>query len=113
MKIEVKENKDKSKTIITLEDYWFNFKDKTIRIPAGYRSDGASVPRIFWGLLSPPIDPITLEPSVAHDFLYDIKIAPRREIDYWYIMELSNNGYPDWKCILTLIGIRAGGRMHY
>lgn len=86
-----------------------------VTIPAGYVSDGASVPRFFWRLLSPPIDPITIAPSIAHDWLYDNATRlglDRADCDSWYCDALRRNGYPLWKCLLTYIGIRLFGRLH-
>ena len=85
---------------------------RTVTVPKGYLSDGASVPRILWRLLSPPIDPITLTPSIVHDWLYDHGSAlglTRIEADAWYADALHQNGYPAWKCLLTYAGTRLGG----
>ena len=85
-------------------------------VPAGYVSDGASVPRLFWRLLSPPIDPVTLAPSIIHDWLYDNAWRydlTRLECDRWYRDALVANGYPLWKANLTYIGIRLVGWRHW
>lgn len=85
-------------------------------VPAGYSSDGASVPRVFWRLLSPPIDPITIAPSIIHDFLYDYAWKydiTRDECDRWYRTALIAQGYPRWKANLTYIGIRLFGWRHW
>ena len=87
-----------------------------VTIPAGYVSDGASVPRFFWRLLSPPVDPVTLAPSIAHDWLYDNSRRynlGRLECDIWYYYALMENGYPLWKCELTYWAIRLFGWMHW
>jgi hypothetical protein len=81
-------------------------------VPEGYLSDGASVPRILWRLLSPPIDPITLTPSIVHDWLYDHGSAlglTRIEADEWYADALYSNGYAAWRTMLTYVGVRLGG----
>ena len=46
----------------------FTFKD--IKIPVGFRTDGASVPRIFWSLF-PPNRTDYLPCAIVHDFLCD------------------------------------------
>lgn len=87
-----------------------------VMIPAGYVSDGASVPRFFWRLLSPPVDPVTLAPSIAHDWLYDNAARlglDRADCDSWYCDALQDNGYPIWKCLLTYIGVRIFGSRHW
>lgn len=40
-------------------------------VPAGFRTDFASIPRILWRYLDPE-DPCILYPSVAHDYLYSM-----------------------------------------
>ena len=112
MKVDIKDSPD-GKTITTLEEIWFEYCGMQICVPAGYVSDGASVPRFLWRLLSPCIDPKTLVPSIVHDFLYEWELGTRYEADLWYAAALSREGYPDWKCLLTLIGVRLGGKGHY
>lgn len=78
-------------------------------IPAGYVSDGASVPRFFWRLLSPCIDGRTLPSSVVHDFEYDHAIGTRSGSDGDYYARLVADGYPKCKAMLTWAGVRMGG----
>lgn len=85
-------------------------------VPCGFTSDGASVPRFFWRLLSPPIDPVTLAPSIIHDWLYTqggIRDLTRLECDRWYRNALIANGYPRWKANITYVGIRLFGWRHW
>lgn len=87
-------------------------RPRILTVPCGFVSDGASVPRFFWRLLSPPLDPITLAPSIVHDWLYIHGAGmgfTRNECDIWYHEALFANGYPLWKCELTYAGIRIGG----
>ncbi len=100
-------------TFVTLEDHRFVFNGTTYVIPAGYRSDGASVPRFFWRVLSPKIDPQTLDPSVEHDFNYQFAIGTRLEADRYYLMRLLEYGYPVWKSIITYYAVRIFGGTHY
>ena len=89
---------------------------RRLRVPAGYVSDGASVPRFLWRILSPQVCNTTLGPSIAHDWLYDKHKRyglSRRECDLWYHGALYDNGYPGWKCDLTYIGVRLFGWMHW
>lgn len=54
----------------TLTKNWsYQLKDGTvIVIPAGFEFDGASIPRIFWGVLSPV--GLLLIPGLIHDYGY-------------------------------------------
>jgi hypothetical protein len=42
-------------------------------VPAGFITDGASVPAIFWPLVSNPMAPSSLRPAICHDYLYQRK----------------------------------------
>ena len=54
------------------------FKDtvKNIKVPQGYITDGASIPRLFW-FLYPPNQPEHLAPAVVHDYLTDIALEKK------------------------------------
>jgi len=54
---------------VVLEDWNYTLPDKTkIYIPQGFVFDGASIPRIFWGILSPV--GLLLTPGLIHDYAY-------------------------------------------
>ncbi|HIE98682.1 MAG TPA: DUF1353 domain-containing protein, partial [Fuerstia sp.] len=38
-------------------------------VPAGFVSDGASIPRLFWAIIGPPIGSSHLLPAIVHDYL--------------------------------------------
>lgn len=91
----------------------FVFKGETYEVPAGYDSDGMSVPRFFWRSLSPKINHKTLVPSVVHDFMYENHIGTRKEADEFYYANLIENGFGKIKSWLVYIGVRIGGSSHY
>jgi len=98
--------------IRTEEAIFFTIHDRTVIIPRGYISDGMSVPRLLWRLLSPPINGETLIPSIIHDWLYDSLYCSRFEADLHYYHDLLANGFPKWKAVLTFIGVRLFGGSH-
>ena len=52
-----------------VEDWQYQLPDQqTIIIPKGFVFDGASIPRLLWGLLSPT--GLLLIPGLIHDFGY-------------------------------------------
>jgi hypothetical protein len=52
-----------------LEEWNYTLPDKTkIIIPVGFVFDGASIPRIFWAILSPV--GLLLTPGLIHDYAY-------------------------------------------
>lgn len=46
------------------------WKGKTLHVPHGFKSDGASVPRIFWRSVFPPGDTKAMRAAMAHDYIY-------------------------------------------
>lgn len=82
-------------------------------IPAGYESDGMSVPRWLWASVGPRIAPRTIGPSIAHDWLYTRHCTTRAEADAWYREALRGNGYPAWRCWEVWLGVRLGGGSHW
>lgn len=99
--------------LIVEEPIVFKYVGKIETVPVGFRSDGASVPRFFWRILSPEIDPQTMIPSVVHDYLYAYKLRTRKDADKWYYDALRANGYPWLKAQATYWGLRAFGWSHW
>lgn len=91
--------------IKTLEPISFSLDGQTITIPAGFISDGASVPRFLWCILDPPICALTLIPSIIHDFLYRDQPCYKIKTDWLYFCLLRDNGYALWKCWLVFVGL--------
>ena len=57
--------------IRVLEDLLYVYENlPPFTVPAGFESDGASVPEFLWATVSPAIDPRTLDGALAHDYLY-------------------------------------------
>lgn len=50
------------------EDYYYELPSKEGKVPKGYNTDGATIPRIFWSLF-PPKSPEYLSAAVIHDYL--------------------------------------------
>lgn len=92
-----------------LQTVSFNLQGTIRTIPAGFISDGQSVPRCLWSLLDPPVSALTLEPSVIHDALYKFQWTSRAYADNLYFELLKNNGYALWKCWVVFAGVRLFG----
>lgn len=69
---------------------------KGIRIPAGFETDFASVPRLFWVVYPPHWKPYR-DASLIHDFLYMTPgiVTSRAFADAEFRRQLINNG--TWK----------------
>lgn len=81
--------------------------DKIIRVPAGFNTNFASVPRIFWTILS-PIDEYA-KASVVHDWLYFCGSHTKTEADNIFkeAMEVLNT--PKWKIACMYWAVRLFG----
>jgi hypothetical protein len=44
--------------------------ERHIKISAGFRTDGATIPRWAWSIIGHPMDPIYLRGALVHDALY-------------------------------------------
>lgn len=112
IKIEIYEDDNITK-IKTLEDLTFEINALKYTIKQGFVSDGMSIPKFFWRVISPQIDAITLEPSIKHDYLYQVKITTRLEADQMYRDWLLENGFAKWKANVVYYGLRWFGASHW
>jgi len=62
-------NKNGSMIIGITAPFCYLSSKGTIFVPAGFRSDGASIPRIFWSIFS-PFNGDYFDGALIHDFLY-------------------------------------------
>lgn len=62
--------------VITLQNIYFNIFGVDMMIPAGFRSDGASIPWILTIFLD-PFDPRILFWALVHDYIYRTQFMPR------------------------------------
>lgn len=78
-----------------------------ITVPAGFPSDGASVPRIFWGIF-PPSGQYTMA-AVLHDFLCDYKVFDSRTSHRIFAEALKDLGVPRRVRYPMASAVRIGG----
>lgn len=88
-----------------LEEFRVIWNGKVLTIPAGFKSDGASVPRFFWRIVFPPGDAKALRAAFAHDYIY--RTHPpgwtRKEADRLFLDLLIADGVP-WISAQTAFG---------
>lgn len=79
----------------------------TIKIPAGYMTNGADIPRVFWSLF-PPNSPEYLSAVVIHDFLCDRarKKEDFRQADEIFYEMLKELGVSKIKAITFYLSVR-------
>lgn len=118
-----------------VEDYYFRWSSEkgnhVIVIPAGFQTDGASIPRPLWSLVGMYPDGMIRAAAVVHDFLYQYGghipmeyhqlskhkfvwnscrlVITRKQADqlFRHIMELS--GIKSWRCTLAYHTVRIFG----
>lgn len=78
-----------------------------IEVPAGFITDGASVPRLFWSLFSPTGS--YLGAAVVHDWLYKAKVTTRKEADSIFLAAMKAAGVGFVTRSLVYSAVRAGG----
>lgn len=106
------DTQSKGRVYVLLEPYKFTFGGNDFVVPAGFESDGMSVPRWLWWMWSPLKHPDLLEPSVVHDWLYSSKVVSRRQADIWYKNELESRGYSVGS-LVVFGALRAFGWSHW
>lgn len=88
---------------------------RTIEIPRGFESDGASVPRLFWGLISPAVHAGTIRAALCHDWLYGghANDWTRREADALFRDFCREDGLAFWRAWLAWLALRLCGRTRW
>jgi hypothetical protein len=99
------------------ESFRYRSSVGTIRIPKGFHTDGASVPKIFWNIFSPFGSYFSA--ALVHDFLYSkdsdsiFPAADRAEADRIFLEAMYNAGV-SWLTRHTVhSAVRLGGWASY
>ncbi|EAO7521451.1 DUF1353 domain-containing protein, partial [Salmonella enterica] len=82
-----------------------------IEVPAGFVTDLASVPRIFWTILPP--DGKYAKAAIIHDWMYDNALRTKKEADKIFLDGMTVLGVPKWKRIVMYLAVRIFGRGNY
>lgn len=91
----------------TTELVWYRDAVTYIEIPAGFKSDLASIPRPLWWVLASPWD-IALE-ALFHDLFYQEQTVKRRVADQTLLSMMEDRSVP-WAVRWTVyLGVRVGG----
>lgn len=103
---------DKRGNVFTLQEtFEVRWGDRCVVIPAGFESDGASVPRFFWRSVFPPGDQDALRGAVAHDYVYRNHPPKwsRCEADRMFYDTLTADGVGCIRAFLAWLGVRLFG----
>ena len=102
--------------VITLRQNICVVRDgKTLFVPAGFESDGASVPRFLWASVTPAIDHRTIRGAIVHDYLYRRTPAgwTRKEADELFYDLIREDGLGWWASQKAYWGVRLFGWTAY
>jgi hypothetical protein len=101
------------------QHYRYQDGDRAITVPEGFLFDLASVPRTFWGLIS-PFD-LSIVAPLLHDFLYKNGGNPpgaieppepytRAQADDLFRRVMEIEGVPPWRRNAAYLAVRTFGR---
>lgn len=82
-----------------------------IRVPKGFKTDLASIPRIVWPILPP--HGYYGKAAVIHDYCYVHAIESKRWADDVFLEAMGILGIPRWKQIVMYWSVRLFGRGNY
>ena len=94
------------KHYILVEDFQEKTKIGTIRVPKGFRTDLASVPRFFWWII-PPMGRHT-QAAVIHDHLCNIGHPWKESAEIFYDLMIKYKTYK-WKAKCMYYAVRIYG----
>lgn len=94
-----------------MEEFLISVQGKLIAVPAYYKTDLASVPRLPIVYLL--VGAVGHKAAVLHDYLYGSGIFERAECDEIYYQALLVSGVSRFKALLMFAGVRAGGASRY
>ncbi|EAO0947453.1 DUF1353 domain-containing protein [Salmonella enterica] len=91
--------------------YLSDDESDVIEVPAGFVTDLATVPRIFWSVMPP--DGKYAKAAIIHDYLYDNALRTKKEADLIFLDGMAVLGVPKWKRIVMYLAVRIFGRGNY
>ncbi|EAW6539825.1 TPA: DUF1353 domain-containing protein [Salmonella enterica subsp. enterica serovar Stanley] len=91
--------------------YLSNDNSDVIEVPAGFITDLATVPRIFWIMLPP--DGKYAKAAIIHDYLYDNALRTKKEADRIFLDGMTVLGVPRWKRMIMYYAVRLFGQGMY
>jgi len=80
-----------------------------IVVPAGFVTDGATIPCLAWPLIGHPMHGRYQAAAICHDHLYDTQQVSRLVADALFCEILSQYGVSPWRAKLMYAAVRIGG----
>ena len=80
--------------------------DAIVTVRAGFRYDGASVPRFFWRAIGAPYDGAYFPAALLHDALYASELLPRTMCDRLFLAYMKQLGVAWWRRNAMWLAVR-------
>lgn len=64
----------------------------SVRVAEGFRTDGATIPRVMWRAVGHPLQVPLLGPALAHDAMYAGEMCGRKEADGRFLEAMRQAG---------------------
>ena len=100
------EDADKIRLICHL---FYVYGEEKIIVPAGFVSDGASIPRFFWRIIGSPFRGMYRDAAIVHDWLYFSGKYTRLETDRIFKQAMKELGVSAWRRGAMYRAVRIGG----
>ena len=111
MLVEIHRENERGDVITLRQDLCIVRNGRTLFVPEGFQSDGASVPRFLWASVTSSIDHRTIRGAVVHDYLY--RNTPpgwtRQEADELFYHLIREDGLSWWASQKAYWGVRLFG----
>ena len=91
--------------------FWVDYIE--CEIPAGFVSDGASIPKMFWSIITSPFHPKVIRRAFQHDYLYRVHIVSRKIADIKFKEGLVLDGFPEETTETMFSALRWFGKSAY
>lgn len=82
-------------------------------IDSGFLFDGASIPRLFWSMLTTPFNPEVLRAAGIHDHLYRTHLVSKKVADRKFRSVLLEDGVDEESAMSMYTAVRWGGHSAY
>ena len=106
--------KGSSRCFVLTSDFRYVSSLGTVTVPSGFVTDGASIPKVFWSILSPFGDYFAA--AVIHDFLYsksNQNTFTRLQCDNIFKEAMFNIGVPWYRRDVIYRAVRTFGGAFY
>ena len=111
-KLEIREADDEAKYWQLLSPLtWRTDDGREYSVPAGFVTNFASIPRVFWSVL-PPWDR-HMKAAVFHDYLYNTKRVSREHADNIFYKQMKALGVSWWRRNVIYRAVRLFGARAY